>query len=78
MSRMEMTYCDELTVGGGAGRPTDTPLSDGDAGGENLSSEETGDRGGDAAGGVRINTRDEEVARMRLAAWSMVVPGVMV
>lgn len=50
------------------GKPTETPVSDGEGGGENLSRDDTGDKGGDAAGGVRINTRDEEVARMSRAA----------
>lgn len=42
--------------------------SEGEDGGDSWSNEEAGDNGGEAAGGVRIKTRDDEVARMRLAA----------
>lgn len=75
MSTIEMTYCDENWVGGGVGRPTEAEMGD-DRSGD--SSDDTGDRGGDEAGGVRMKTRDEDVARMRFAACSRDVLGVMV
>ena len=78
MSRIDTTYCDDSCVGGGLGRPPNVVPPSREMGGERRSNDETGDRGGDDAGGVRMNTRDDDVARMRFAACRSVVPGVIV
>lgn len=59
MSTTEMTYWEDSKVVGGGGRPSDAVT-----GGSNMgeSNDDTGERGGDDAGVVRINTRDEDVA----------------
>lgn len=67
MSTMEMTYCGDSCVDGGAGRPSD-PASIGGEGMGDWSAADTGESGGEAAGGVRMKTREEDVAKMRLAA----------
>lgn len=67
MSTIEMTYCGDSWVDGGAGRPSDT-VSFGGEGTGDWSTADTGESGGEAAGGVRMNTREDDVARIRFAA----------